>query len=228
MAYIFIILTLLALYIATIFIMGRMKNTKIVNLIFFITIFSLYVMYVLQVLLIQGHKSIYFHGVLASANVSPFMFSTLPIVYFSRGRVQTYLYGLIALLSVGMMLSPILNAVTYALNDIPFQILAVWDYIAHLGLSLWGIYLVRSNQVKIELKSSIFSALIILSVALFMLVHNLIFDTTFFGLSLNGKHNIYGNVLTENSFLSAGIYFSGLCAILVAGYFYSRSFKKAS
>ena len=50
-----------------------------------------------------------------------------------------------------------------------------------------------------------------------MLVLNLIFDTSFFGLSLRGKHNIYNNVLTNNSYLSAALYFFGLICVLLMG-----------
>ena len=226
MAYIFIIVMLLSLYVATLLMMGRMKNTRVVNGIFFITIFSLYIIYVVQVLLIQGASSIYFHGVLASANISPFMFSILPLIYFSRGKMQKHLYLLVSLLSVGMILSPVMNAITYAVNEYPFNILSLMDYIAHLLLSLWGVYLVKSNQVCLKKRDCVFSALIIIAVALAMLILNLIFDTTFFGLSLTGRHNIYGNVLVDNSYLSASIYFSGLSVILLAGYVYSSCFAK--
>ena len=49
---------------------------------------------------------------------------------------------------------------------------------------------------------------------------NVIFDTAYFGLSLNGKHNIYNNVLTSNSYLSAALYFFGLMCVLGLGYLY--------
>ena len=90
----------------------------------------------------------------------------------------------------------------------------------------FGIYLVRSGQVTLAPRKSLYSGLIIIGVALFMMVLNLIFDTSFFGLSLLGKHNIYGNVLVESSYLSALIYFAGLTVILLLGYACSRFFEK--
>ena len=63
-----------------------------------------------------------------------------------------------------------------------------------------------------------------------MLVLNVAFDKAFFGLSLNGKHNIYNVVLTDSSYLSAALYFIGLCGVLLMGYYYVawilRTFKK--
>ena len=173
-----------------------------------------------------GAESIYFHGVLATENISPFMFSMLPIVYILRGRIKQHLYLLISLLSVGMLISPTPNAVTYAMNNVVFHIEPVLDYVAHLTLSLFGIYLVRSGQVTLAPRKSLYSGLIIIGVALFMMVLNLIFDRSFFGLSLLGKHNIYGNVLVESSYLSALIYFAGLTVILLLGYACSRFFEK--
>ena len=50
-----------------------------------------------------------------------------------------------------------------------------------------------------------------------MLLLNVAFDTAFFGLSLNGKHNIYNMVLVSNSYLSACIYFLGVGVVLLLG-----------
>ena len=51
-----------------------------------------------------------------------------------------------------------------------------------------------------------------------MIILNLIFDTSFFGLSLRGKHSIYNMVLVSNSFLSAFIYFTGLAIVLAISF----------
>ena len=57
-----------------------------------------------------------------------------------------------------------------------------------------------------------------------MMILNVVFDTAFFGLSLNGKHNIYNNVLVLNSYLSAFLYFFGLCGVLLMGFGFSKIF----
>ena len=61
-----------------------------------------------------------------------------------------------------------------------------------------------------------------------MLILNTVFDKAFFGLSLNGKHNIYNMVLTDSSLLSAVIYFLGLLLVLFLGFFYSKLMKKTA
>lgn len=226
MIFIIVLLSLLVMYAITVSLMRYMRNVKIANLIFFGLTFGVYIVYVFMVYSDVGAESIYFHGVLATANISPFMFTVLPIIYFSRGKLKEYLYLLVSLLSVGMFFSPFFNAISYAVSGVPFHVIPVLDYVGHLSLSLWGIYLVRSGQVTLNPKKALTSGLIIVGVADIMLVLNLIFDTAFFGLSLKGKHNIYGNVLTENSYLSAIIYFAGLAVILLLGYASARLIEK--
>ena len=68
----------------------------------------------------------------------------------------------------------------------------------------------------------------IIGAAFFMMILNVIFDTAFFGLSLNGKHNIYNFVLTDNSYLSAALYFLGLLCVLGLGCLYSYLLSRNS
>ena len=222
MIYIKLIAILLLIYVAVIYLMERIKNRKAANLIFFLVTYFFYIIYLLKVMSNVGYDNYYFYESLATANISPFMFSIMPLIFFSRGRLQKYLYLLVSLLSVGMLLSPVLNAVTYAIKDTTFGIIFAWDYIAHLSLSLWGIYLVKSGQVKLNIRDSLISSFIIFGVCDLMIVLNLIFDTSFFGLSLTGKHHIYYNVITENSHLSAIIFFGGLCFVLLGGYLFVK------
>ena len=101
------------------------------------------------------------------------------------------------------------------------------DYTAHILLSLFGIYLVRSEQVDLTPVAALISGSVIFGSALLMLILNLIFDTSFFGLSLSGKHNIYNVVLTDNSYISVSLYFIGLSGVLALGYFACIFIKKA-
>lgn len=222
MIYFAIIIPLLVVYVTVISSMKRMTNTKIVNLTFCSVTYLFYILYLLKLASNVGIHNYYFYESLATANVSPFMFSIMPLVYFSRGRLQKYLYALVSLLSVGMLLSPVLNAVIYAIKGNTFGIIFAWDYVAHLSLSLWGVYLVKSGQVELTRKNSLVGSMLIFGVCGVMVVLNLIFDTSFFGLSLRGKHHIYYNAITSNSYLSATIFFIGFAAVLALGYFYCK------
>ena len=90
-------------------------------------------------------------------------------------------------------------------------------------ISLYGIYLVKSKQVDLRrTKDFIVSGGVMVGVAMLMLVINLVFKTSFFGLSMYGDHSIYNIVLVDSGVVNAVIYFSGLTALLIVGYFYQR------
>jgi hypothetical protein len=165
-----------------------------------------------------------FLNTLPFANVSPFMFSVMPLVPLLPKKIREYVYLLISLLSVGMLLSTLLGCLGNAIRNYKFHFHFMLDYFSHCSLSLLGIYLIRADQVKLSIKRALVSASLIFSVATLMLILNVIFDTAFFGLSLNGKHNIYNIVLVESSYLSAVIYYFGLAAVLFSGFMLCRIF----
>lgn len=133
---------------------------------------------------------------------------------------------LISLLSVGMFLSTVFNCIYNASIDYKFHFHFLMDYIAHFAISLLGVYFVSSGEVSLKPKSCAVSASLIYGAATLMLVLNLIFDTAFFGLSLRGKHNIYNNVIVDNSYISALLYYLGLGVILLLGYAYHTLLMK--
>lgn len=222
MMYIITAFLLILLYICAIFCMPYMRSTKFWNLAFTVSIFALYLNVVLKVYFDVGLYDWNFQNTLPVANVSPFMFASVLVIHIFPSKVKKHFYLLISLLSVGMLLSPLLGCIYNAAINYKFHLHFLCDFLAHILLSLWGVYLIKSKQVEPKVKSSVISASIIIGAAFVMLVLNLIFDTAFFGLSLYGKHNIYNNVLTENSYLSAILYFTGLTAVLLMGFVYSR------
>ena len=130
------------------------------------------------------------------------------------------------MLAVGMFLSTVFGCVGNAMRNYKFHFHFTLDYLSHFALSAFGIYLIRTKQVKFNVKNCIISSSIIFCVATIMLGLNIILDTAFFGLSLNGKHNIYNIVLVDNSYLSALIYYLGLAFVLCSGFVLCRILSK--
>jgi hypothetical protein len=158
-----------------------------------------------------------FLNTLPVANVSPFMFSIMPILLILPKKIREYVYLLICMLTVGMFLSTVFGCVGNAIRNYKFHFHFALDYLSHFALSAFGIFLIRSKQVKFNTKNCTISGSIIFGVATIMLILNVIFDKSFFGLSLNGKHNIYNMVLVSDSYLSALIYYVGLTCVLLLG-----------
>ena len=226
MPYIITLLILLAAYAAGLYFMKYIRNFKLFNLIFIAVVF---IPYAWQCLIIYSDVGFYdwnFQNALPVANVSPFTFATLPFLLVWPKRIREHHFLLISLLSVGMLLSSIFACIYNAVIDYKLHFHFLLNYLSHFVISLFGIYLVRTKQVSLTARNCLISSGAMLGVATVMVILNVIFDTSFFGLSFNGKHNIYNNVLVDNSYLSALIYYFGLCVVLTLGYLLCCAFDK--
>ena len=206
--------------------MGRIGCHRLVNM---IASLSVYLMYLSLMYVVYSDVGFYdwnFQNTLPVANVSPFMFSMMPLTWILPKGAKKYLYLLISLLSVGMLFSAISSSLYNAIIGYKFHWHFMLDYVAHLILSAWGIYLVKSGQVSFGKRECFISGSLIVGVAFVMMMLNVMLDTAFFGLSLSGKHNIYNNVIVDSSALSALIYFVGLVVVLLLGYGFNKILSK--
>ncbi len=222
MLYLLTLLLFFIFYIVIIHLMKYMKNAAFWNVLFTLTIYFVYISLARKIYMDVGFDDWNFRNVLPVANVSQFMFTLVPLMHLLPKRAKRYFYTLITLLSVGMFISIAVNCIyNYSINY-RFHPHFLLDYTAHFLLSLWGVYFVKSKQIELKIKDAVKSGAIIVFVAFAMMILNVIFDTSFFGLSLNGKHNIYNNALTDNSYISALIYFTGLMFVLLFGYIFGK------
>ena len=223
MLYLFALAILIGVYVFIIIMMKRFKNAKIVNIVFIATAFICYVALSVKVCIDVGFDDWNFQNTLPTANVSPFMFATLPLSLILPKKARKAWFLLISLLSVGMLFAVVLGCVYRAVINYKFHLSFMLDHVSHLALSLFGIYLVKSGQVELKVKNCLKSGSLIVSVAATMMILNVALGTSFFGLSFNGGHNIYNMRLVDNGYLSALLYFVGLVAVLITGYFYVKA-----
>jgi hypothetical protein len=224
--YIIAMILLCVIYASGIFAMKYIRNFKLFNYLFMAMVYIPYLWVCHTVYKSVGFYDWNFQNVLPVANVSPFMFSMMPILLILPKKAREYVYLLISLLTVGMFLSSILGCIYNASINYRFHFHFLLDYISHFVLSFFGIYLIRTKQTKLTVKNALISSSIIFGAATVMLILNLIFDKAFFGLSLRGKHNIYNNVLVDNSYLSALLYYVGLAGVLALGFAVCALFNK--
>ena len=226
MDYIIALFLMCAVYSLCVYLMKYMQRTRLFNLLFMAGVYIPYVSLCIYLYFDVGLYDWNFQNTLPVANVSPFMFSLMPILLFLPRCIRKHLHLLVSLLTVGMFFATVVGCIHFASIGYAFHPHFLLDYVAHFSLSLFGIYLVRSGQVDLKWRNGAISSAIIAGVAAVMLVLNVIFDTAFFGLSLNGKHNIYNNVLVDNSYLSAFLYFAGLLFVLFLGFLVDLLYKK--
>ena len=227
-AYIAALFVLCIIYALVFYLLKYFHKRRISEIVFTLLVFVPYVCLSLIVLSDVGFDDWNFRNTLPVANVSPFMFALMPIVFCLPRSLKKHFLLLISLLSVGMAFSSVLGCVNNAAINYKFHLHFMLDYISHFAISLYGVYIVRTRQVKLTVKNSAISASIIVLVAFIMMGLNVMFDTAFFGLSLNGKHNIYNNVLFKSSYLSAFVYIIGLIIVLLLGYLYMMLVLKRS
>lgn len=163
---------------------------------------------------------------LPTANVSPFMFTFSAIALFLPKKIRGYVFSLISLLSFGMLMACELSIITYIIRNYTFHYFIFLDFVIHILMSLVGIYFGITNISKLDKKSCLIASSIIYVVAIIMLILNLIFATSFFGLNLYGNHSIYNVVLVQSGILSAIIYFTGLTLVLLLGFLYQKLLRK--
>ncbi len=223
MKYLIVFAVLLLIYIVGVVLAKYLaKHKNLVNVIFAIVIFASYFYVVRYMYFDVGPDDWNFKNTLPTANVSPFMFCLTPIILIMPKAIRKYLMTLVALLSLGMVVAGLVGALGFLARDYKFHWHITMDCFAHILISLWGVYLVKSGQVELTRKKALCGGSIIVCVAGIMLVLNLIFKTAFFGLSLYGEHNIYNNRIFESGIVSALAYFLGLSFVLLAGYFYQK------
>lgn len=216
----------LILYGAGVYFIPQTPQKKWVNAIFVACVFLPYLFCVFTILQDVGPTDWNFLNALPTANVSPFIFTICPLCLILPKKANKCLLTLISLLSFGMLCAGSITCIFNILRNYKFHLTIALDTAMHFILSFFGVYLVKTNQTEFSVRDCIVSGLSIVGVALFMFVHNLIFRSTFFGLSLYGGHNIYNVVVCDNGILSAIIYFLGLITVLTIGYFYQKLLLK--
>ena len=226
MLYIICLIVLTLLYIFVIAYMKKFSNTAIMNAVFIAVSFISYITMAIIIYCDVGFNDWNFHNTFPTANVSPFMFFTLPIYSILPSKAKKTWSLLISLLSLGMFFAVVLGCIQRIVIHYKFHLTFLLDHISHLSLSLLGVYLVKSNQVELKIKESIISGSILVAIASIMLIINAVFGTAFFGLALNSKYNIYNMVLVDNCYLSALLYFVGMLFVLTLGYFYQKILNK--
>ena len=110
-AYILALLLLCIAYVACLFLMKHMRNFKLFNFLFGCFVYIPYVMLCIIVYTDVGFHDWNFQNTLPVSNVSPFMFSILPLLLILPKRLKKHLFLLISLLSVGMFLSTVLGCI---------------------------------------------------------------------------------------------------------------------
>ena len=225
----------LVLYLAFLFFMFNLINKKKISInviqkrLLFLFIGICYALNILEKIITKSPTEKHVNMCIPLGNYSPFIFTLCIIVAFLPNRWSKWFDYFIGLMWLPMILASLYNSVGYVFNQGDFSYTClIYDGLAHGLIGLYGFYLIKNQFISYTKKALTITIISILLVPIIMLILNLIFNTSFFGLNLNGKHNIYGLVLTDNSLLSALLYMLGLSALLSLNVFVTLTMQRSN
>lgn len=132
-------------------------------------------------------------GWLTFGNISPFMFTLMPLTVFMNDKVKEYAFSAFAGLNVGMFFAMLVSPEhAYLFNfDTEASFLYTAEAACHMLCSLYGVYLVLSGQVKADFRHWVKSIVFMYSVITYGVLLNAVFRTNNFGMNPYGNYSIY-------------------------------------
>ena len=126
-------------------------------------------------------------------NISPMIFTVIPLTLFMNEKTKSYAYSAIAYLWVGMFVALFLSPQNHYVSsaDNSASLVYTGEALCHMLASLFGIYLILTKQVKLGI-SSWGKALVFLYVIIWWgVLLNEVFHLKNFGMDPYGDYSIY-------------------------------------
>ena len=190
-------------------------NVKIGNLIFII----LDVLFFFYWNLAMYKKGWLDDGFETLENISPMMFTLLPLTGLMKGKVRDYFFSASALLSAGMFVAMYVTPQYQYVAKLRSEADALYtgEALCHMLFSLFGVYLVLTNQVKLNFSSWVKSIVFMYSCITFGVVLNQVFHKTFFGMDPYGSYAIYMIDIFDTFGATLAAFYIGVLLVLTIG-----------
>ena len=198
-------------------------NIKIANLTFILINTILFIGYYINDYYRKG-----FVESLTFDQISPFTFTMISASFLMNKKTKEYFLSSVAFLSIGMLIAMIVSPqqaylVSYRLDA---NMLYVLDTLLHLNCSLFGIFLVSSGQVKLNVESLKKAFIWMYSVIALVLILNFTFHLNYFGMGPYSKFGIYMFKLFDSYWVTLLVYLFGVALVLSLGYGFNLIISK--
>ena len=152
-------------------------------------------------------------------NISPMIFTVIPLTVFMNEKTKQCAYSAIAFLWVGMFVAFFVSPEqAYIVGDHKDATLVyTGEALCHMLASLFGIYLILTKQVKPNFQSWRRSLLFMYSVILFGVFVNYVFHVDHFGMDPYGKYSIYFIDIFGTFEATFAAYLFGVLLVLTLG-----------
>ena len=163
-------------------------------------------------------------------NISPMICTMIPLTCFMKDKVKECAYSAFSFLSLGMffamMISPE-HAYLFSFNE-EASFLYASEAVCHLICSLFGVYLVMSEQVKPDFEHWIKSMLFMYSIVGFGVFLNYVFHKNFFGMDPYGNYTIYMIDIFGTFEATLAAYILGILVVLTLGLHFQQLLDKTT
>ena len=189
-------------------------NIKVGNMVFIILDMILYLLWNVA----YAEKGWLNDGFMTLENISPFIFTVIPLTLIMNDKVKEYAYSAIAFLHLGLFLATLISPEYVVIFN--YKTEADFAYateaMCHLVSSLFGIYLIMTEQVKADFVHWVKAIVFMLSVISFGVMLNVILDTRCFNMNPN-HYAIYMLNIFDSFEATLLAYYLGVVAIITLG-----------
>ncbi len=158
-------------------------------------------------------------GFITLDNISPLMFTVMPLTYIVKDKVRNAAFCALAFLNAGMFVAMLFSpefAYLFSYRD-EASFVYTCEALCHGTCSLFGIYLILTRQVRITFKNWLRSIVFMLSVISFGVFLNIVFHMSFFGMDPYNGASIYMFDLFGSFPITLCAYYLGVVAVLTIG-----------
>ncbi|MBQ9070961.1 MAG: hypothetical protein IJY23_06430 [Clostridia bacterium] len=166
-------------------------------------------------------------GFMTLENISPFIFTVIPLTLFMNKKTKEFAFSAIAFLHLGMFLALFISPEYEVIFRMKTEATLAYagEAICHMIASLFGLYLVLSGQVKADFSHWIKSIVFMLGTITFGVFLNLTLDTYCFNMNPN-KYSIYMINIFDSFEATMAAYYLGVFLVLTLGMQSAYAFNK--
>lgn len=159
------------------------------------------------------------YGFLTFDNISPFVMTLIPLTVFMSDKIKQYCNSAIAFLWIGMFVALIISPqhAYVSNNHIEASLAYTTEAACHLLASLYGVYLILTEQVKCDFKHWKKAVVCLYSVIAFGVLMNYIFHRDYFGMNPYGDYSIYMIDIFGSFEATLLAYLLGVMMVLILG-----------
>lgn len=199
-------------------------NTKIFNVVFIIADLIFYFIWNIGMYR-QGWLE---KGFQTLGNISPMIFTVIPLTLFMSDKIREYAFSAIAFLWVGMFIALFVSPEHSYLFNYKTEATVVYtgEALCHMLASLFGIYLILTGQIKTDARALGKAIVFMYSVIGFGVFLNFFFHKANFQMDPYGGASIYFLDLFGSFEATFVAYLLGVMVVLIMGWQAGMAFEK--